>query len=97
MMKPVRRWARWLEERPLALSCLALLIAAVASLAMARVVGFNAVGGAIDHTHPGWVALLIGARLAAYAGYAAAHRATANVRKARSTALSEVAFPVEFA
>ena len=75
-MKPVRRWARWLEERPLALSCLALLIAAVASLAMARVVGFNAVGGAIGHTHPGWVALLIGARLAAYAGYAAAHRAT---------------------
>ena len=50
-MEPVRRWARWLEERPLALSCLALLIAAVASLAMARVVGFNAVGGAIG-SHP---------------------------------------------
>ncbi|HET7295548.1 MAG TPA: lysylphosphatidylglycerol synthase domain-containing protein [Gemmatimonadales bacterium] len=77
-MKPghVRRWARWLEERPLALSCLALSIVALASLVMAGVAGFNAVGEAVGHGHPGWLALLIGARLAAYAGYGGAHRAT---------------------
>ena len=60
---------------------LALSIVAVVSLVMARMAGFHAIGAAMGDVYPEWVALLIGARLAAYAGYAGAHRETLSRRR----------------
>ena len=75
-MDRARRLLLWAEQRPLALPLLALLIATGASVAMAGIAGFHAVDSALQRTTPGWLALVLGARLAAYAGYTLAHRAT---------------------
>ncbi|TMK98915.1 MAG: hypothetical protein E6G34_05255 [Actinobacteria bacterium] len=71
-----RLLAAWAEQRPLTLPVLALLIALLASVAMAGVAGFGAVDSALGRAAPGWLGLILGARLAAYAGYTLAHRAT---------------------
>src|SRR5437588_5218843 len=75
-MDRARRFLSWVEQRPLALPLLALLIATATSVAMASVAGFHPVDSALQRTTPGWLALVLGARLAAYAGYTLAHRAT---------------------
>src|SRR2546421_3698961 len=75
-MDRARRFLSWVEQRPLALPLLALLIATATSVAMASVAGFHAADSAPQLTTPGWLALVLGARLAAYAGYTLAHRAT---------------------
>src|SRR5207244_11089327 len=75
-MDRARRLLIWAEQRPLALPLLALLIATGASVAMAGVAGFHAVDSALQRTTPGWLALVLGARLAAYAGYTRPPRAS---------------------
>ena len=75
-MDRARRLLVWVEQRPLALPLLALAIAFAASVAMASVAGFRAVDSALQRANPAWLGLILGARLAAYAGYALAHRAT---------------------
>ncbi|MEA2313940.1 MAG: hypothetical protein QOI03_632 [Solirubrobacteraceae bacterium] len=65
-----------MEDRPLALSCVALLIAAGVSLLMAQAAGFHRVRTVLAHGMPAWLALIVGARVVSYAGYAAAHRST---------------------
>jgi uncharacterized membrane protein YbhN (UPF0104 family) len=68
----VRQTERW----PLALSIFALVIATFASWLMARAVGYAAIEAALRHTSLEWLVLLLGARVAAYAGYALAHGST---------------------
>src|SRR2546430_9360394 len=75
-MDRARRLLVWAEQHPLALPLLALLIATATSVAMASVAGFRAVDSALQRANPAWLGLILGARLAAYAGYALAHRAT---------------------
>lgn len=76
LAKAARRFAGWSERAPLALSILALLIAAATSWLMASVAGLAAVEAVMSRFKPQWLAIVLGARFAAYAGYALAHGAT---------------------
>jgi uncharacterized membrane protein YbhN (UPF0104 family) len=71
-----RRCVAWAERRPIALSVLALLIATAASWLMANVAGYAAVEAVLRRFKPQWLALALGARVAAYAGYTLAHGST---------------------
>ena len=63
-----------LERHPLALTAAAAAIATGAAAAMALAAGVPAVLARIERIEPVWLAVAAGARLAAYIGYAVAHR-----------------------
>ena len=70
---------RWLRRHPIAVSALATGIAAAGALLIARVTGADAIGQAFDEIHPGWIALIAGAEIVTYPGYALAYRSVAAV------------------
>jgi uncharacterized membrane protein YbhN (UPF0104 family) len=70
---------RWLAEHPLATSAIAIGIAGVAVLLIARATGADAVGRAFDNVDPPWVALLAGASLLTYPAYVLAYRSIAGL------------------
>jgi len=76
VIERLRTWTRWLENAPLALSLLAIFIAAAVSVLMAKAAGVDAVQAVLGRFEPGWLALLLATRALSYGGYTAAHRAT---------------------
>jgi uncharacterized membrane protein YbhN (UPF0104 family) len=70
---------RWLAEHPLATSAIAIGIAGVAVLIIARATGADAVGRAFDGVDPPWIALLAGASLLTYPAYVLAYRSIAGI------------------
>jgi uncharacterized membrane protein YbhN (UPF0104 family) len=68
-----------LRRRPIELSVLATLIAALAVVLIARVTEADAVGRAFEHFDPAWIGLIAGAELLAYPGYMWAYRSIASV------------------
>jgi len=70
----------WVEERPVALSCLALAVASGASAGMAFVAGPHAVRKVLEDVAPLWLAVLVAAQVVSYASYAVAHRWAMMVR-----------------
>ncbi len=70
---------RWLREHPFAVSVLATVIAAAAVLLIAWLTGADQVGRAFETVQPEWIALIAGAELLAYPGYAIAYRSVAQV------------------
>jgi uncharacterized membrane protein YbhN (UPF0104 family) len=82
---------RWLREHPLAASALAIGIAGVAVLAIARATGADAIGRAFDRFEPPWVALVAGASLLTYPAYALAYRSIASIHGHAPMALPLVA------
>ena len=68
------------EERPVALSCLALAVAGGASAGMAIVAGPNAVREVLEDVAPLWLAVLVAAQVVSYASYTVAHRWAMMVR-----------------
>ena len=86
------QWVRrWLREHPLATSALAIGIAGVAVLVIARATGADAVGRAFDNIDPPWIALIAGASLLTYPAYALAYRSIAGIHGHRPMALPLVA------
>lgn len=87
---------RRLEEAPLVLSLLAILICALVSYFVARAAGIHAVLDVLRRFDLPWLAPVLGARLLSYAGYFAAHRAILKPgdrkRIPAATALGTVAF-----
>jgi uncharacterized membrane protein YbhN (UPF0104 family) len=81
VLEAARRFARWTERWPIALSVLALLIATFVSWLMARAAGYSAIELVVDRFKPEWLALVLGARFAAYAGYTLAHTSTLTARR----------------
>jgi uncharacterized membrane protein YbhN (UPF0104 family) len=69
-------------------------IAAVAVLVIARVTGADAVGRAFDTVRPGWIALIAGAELVAYASYMLSYRSLASVHGHAPLALPLLALVV---
>ena len=96
MIERLRSWVRRVEDGPLLLTLLAMMIAAAVSVLMAKAAGFHAVDRALEHWQPLWLAPLLGARALSYGGYAAAHRATLTPGSERQVstdaALKTVAF-----
>ena len=82
---------RWLREHSLATSALALGIAGLAVLLIARATGADAVGRAFDNIDPPWIALIAGASLLTYPAYALAYRSIAGIHGHRPMALPLVA------
>jgi uncharacterized membrane protein YbhN (UPF0104 family) len=80
-----------LRRRPILLSVLATLIAALAVVVIARVTGAKAVGRAFDDFDPSWIALIAGGELVAYAAYVLAYRSIASVHGHAPLALPLVA------
>jgi len=76
-----RRCVARAERWPLALSVIALVVATLASWLMARAAGYPAVEAAVDRFNPDWLALVFGARFAAFAGYTLAHGSTLTARE----------------
>src|SRR5436305_11241914 len=68
------------EERPVALSCVALAVAGGASAGMAIVAGPNAVREVLEDVAPLWLAVLVAAQVVSYASYTVAHRWAMMVR-----------------
>jgi len=96
VIERLRSWVRRVEDGPLLLTLLAMMIAAAVSVLMAKAAGFHAVDRALEHWQPLWLAPLLGARALSYGGYAAAHRATLTPGSERQVptdaALKTVAF-----
>jgi len=80
VVRVARRYAAWAERWPLALAILALVIATFACWLMARAAGYPAVEAAVNRFNPDWLALVLGARFAAFAGYTLAHGSTLTAR-----------------
>jgi len=80
-----------LRRRPIGLSLLALLIAALAVVVIARVTEADAVGQAFKHFDPAWIGLIAGAELLAYPAYMWAYRSIASVHGHPPLALPLVA------
>jgi uncharacterized membrane protein YbhN (UPF0104 family) len=80
-----------LRGRPIELSLLALLIAALAVVVIARVTEADAVGQAFKHFDPAWIGLIAGAELLAYPAYMWAYRSIASVHGHAPLALPLVA------
>lgn len=76
MLDAGRRFVGWAERRPVALSILALVIATTVCWLFARAAGYSAIELVTDRFKPEWLALMFGARFAAYAGYTIAHGST---------------------
>lgn len=64
----------WVEERPLALACLGVLLAAGVVVAMASVAGFHAVDHVLGRFEAGWLAPLVAAQAVSFFSYTVAHR-----------------------
>jgi uncharacterized membrane protein YbhN (UPF0104 family) len=82
---------RWLVEHPLATSALAIGIAGVAVLLIARATGADAVGRAFDDVDPPWIGLIAGASLLTYPAYVLAYRSIAGIHGHASMGLPMVA------
>jgi uncharacterized membrane protein YbhN (UPF0104 family) len=82
---------RQLRKRPVGLSVIATLIAALAVVLIARVTSADAIGRAFGHFDPAWVALIAGAELLAYPAYTIAYRSIASVHGHAPLALPLVA------
>jgi len=80
-----------LHKRPIGLSVLALLIAVLAVLVIARVTGAEAVGKAFGDFRPAWIALIATAELLAYPAYMLAYRTIASMHGHAPLALPLVA------
>ena len=87
----VKSVRRWLRENPMASSALAIGIAGVAVLVIARATGADAVGRAFDRFDAPWVALVAGASLLTYPAYALAYRSIAGIHGHAPMALPLVA------
>jgi uncharacterized membrane protein YbhN (UPF0104 family) len=70
---------RWFHEHPLAISAVALGIAGVAVLLIARATGADAVGRAFANVHLPWIALLAGASALTYPAYVLAYTSLAGI------------------
>src|SRR5204863_8716818 len=70
----------WVEDRPLALSCMALAITTGVSGAMAVVAGPHVVRRAADDLAPLWLVALVAAQAVSFASYTVAHRWALMVR-----------------
>ncbi|MBV9802360.1 MAG: flippase-like domain-containing protein [Solirubrobacterales bacterium] len=82
---------RWLNEHPLATSAVAVGIAGVVVLVIARATGADAVGHAFEGFDAPWVALLAGASLLTYPAYMLAYRSIAGIHGHGPMALPLVA------
>ncbi len=82
---------RWLHEHPLGTSAVAIGIAGVAVLLIARATGADAVGRAFESFHLPWVALVAGASLLTYPAYVLAYRSIAGIHGHGPIALPMVA------
>jgi hypothetical protein len=80
-----------LRQHPLAASAVAIGLAAVAVLVIARATGADAVGRAFADFNPGWLALLAGASLLTYPAYVLAYRSIAHIHGHAPLALPLVA------
>src|SRR5437660_427156 len=96
MLQRLHMAARWLEQMPLALSLLAIAIAAAVSWLMADAAGLHAVARVIRRAEPEWLALLLGARAVSYGGYTLAHRTTLTPGDQRKVPISTVLKTVAF-
>lgn len=68
-----------LRKYPVALSALSTLIAAIAVVAIARATRADEVGRAFEVFNPGWIGLIAGGEVVAYAGYMIAYRSIATI------------------
>lgn len=82
---------RWLAEHPLATSGVAIGIAGVAVLVIARTTGADAVGRAFEHVDAPWIALIAGASLLTYPAYILAYGSLAGLHGHAPMALPVVA------
>ncbi len=73
------------------MAAVAMGIAAIAVVVIARVTGVDAVGRAFGNIHPYWIALIAGAELATYPAYILAYRSIAQVHGHPPIALPVVA------
>jgi uncharacterized membrane protein YbhN (UPF0104 family) len=81
LLGAARAIAAWAERRPLTLSIIALLITALACWLMASFAGYAAVESVLGRFDARWLALVLGARIAAFAGYTLAHASTLTRRR----------------
>jgi uncharacterized membrane protein YbhN (UPF0104 family) len=72
----MRRWSR---THPIAVSALAIAIAAIGAVAIADATGADAVGHAFETLRPGWIAVIAAAEALTYPSYALAYRSVAGV------------------
>ena len=70
---------RWFHEHPLAISAVAVGIAGVAVLLIARATGADAVGRAFDNVELPWIVLLAGASVLTYPAYVLAYSSLADI------------------
>lgn len=82
---------RLLRSQPVGLSLIALLIAVLAVILIARVTEADVVGRAFGHFNPAWIALIAGAELLAYPAYMVAYRSIARMHGHAPLALPLVA------
>jgi uncharacterized membrane protein YbhN (UPF0104 family) len=68
-----------LRIRPVVLSAVAMGIAAIAVLVLARTTGVDQMGRVFNHFEPAWIGLIAGAELLAYPAYMLAYRSIAQV------------------
>jgi uncharacterized membrane protein YbhN (UPF0104 family) len=81
----------WRHRWPLGVSAVAMGIAGIAVLVIARVTGADAVGRAFGDIRPAWIALIAGAELATYPAYTLAYRSIAQIHGHPPIALPVVA------
>jgi uncharacterized membrane protein YbhN (UPF0104 family) len=70
---------KWLRVRPVVLAAVAMGIAAIAVLVIARITGADTVGRAFADFDPAWIALIAVAELLTYPAYVMAYRTIASV------------------
>jgi uncharacterized membrane protein YbhN (UPF0104 family) len=80
-----------LRIRPVVLSAVAMGIAAIAVLVLARTTGVDQMGRVFNHFEPAWIGLIAGAELLAYPAYMLAYRSIAQVHGHAPLALPVVA------
>lgn len=90
-----RLWVR-LERRPILMAALAAAIALGAASTMAAFAGFSATAHALERISPVWLAVALGARLLAYAGYTVAHHRVMSACEESSIEVDTAARVVAF-
>jgi uncharacterized membrane protein YbhN (UPF0104 family) len=70
---------RRLHQWPVAMSAVAMGLAGIAVILIARVTGADAVGRAFEHIHPPWIALIAASELITYPAYMIAYRSVAQI------------------
>ena len=80
-----------MAQRPVFVSMVAIAIATVAVLLIARATGADAIGRAFEHIEPPWIALVAGAELVTYPAYILAYRSIARLDGHAAIALPLVA------